>query len=165
MGGSLYIGNHYGNQKRSHTRKHNTNHIRSHTKNPTKDRVNNLSRLICRLAPGILTGFIHVYHYLVVRVRCSDNVLHVFEMSTRALIVAYWFRNGFNTFKRFNVFCFSFNVFENDKGVPNCFTCSYGFNNFIMIVIVCQVFVVFRMLFLTIEMTVFIILIVVVLSK
>ena len=90
------------------------------------------------------------------------HVLHVFEMSTRALIVAYWFRNGFNTFKRFNVFCFSFNVFENDKGVPNCFTCSYGFNNFIMIVIVCQVFVFFRMWFLTIEMTVFIILIVVI---
>jgi len=87
MGGSLYIGNHSGNQKRSHTRKHNTNHIRSPTKNPTKDRVNNLSRLICRLAPGILTGFIHVYHYLDVRVLCSDNGFASFKMSVTCYMI------------------------------------------------------------------------------
>ena len=80
MGGSLYIGNHYGNKNKSHTKKHNTNHMGSPTKNPTKDRVNNLSRLICRLAPGILTGLIHVYHYLDVKVLCSDNGFASFEM-------------------------------------------------------------------------------------
>ena len=87
MGGSLYIGNHYGNQKRSHTRKHNTNHIRSPTKNPTKDRVNNLSRLICRLAPGILTSLIHVYHYLDVRVLCSDNGFASFKMFVKCYMI------------------------------------------------------------------------------
>ena len=106
--------------------------------------------------------FMLFFIVLLIVVLICVNILHVFEMYTRALIVAYCFRNGFNTFKRFNVFCFSFNVFENDKGVPNCFTCSYGFNNFIMIFIVCQVFVVFRMCFLTIEITVFISLIVVI---
>ena len=55
---------------------------------------------------------------LLIVVLICLNMLHVFEMYTRALIVAYCFRDGFNTFKRFNVFVLVLTYSKMIRGFP-----------------------------------------------